>query len=150
MKPTLLATWSVLATLVLIGCDKKEEGNASSAIPAAPTMMDKAKDAAAGAAAAASDQAGKAVETVKEQTKVAVDSAKDAATPLIEEAKGWVTKATDALKANNLTDAKTYIDKLEAAQSQLPQWLQDQIGNLKTLYEAAQAKGLIPGGLKLP
>jgi hypothetical protein len=60
------------------------------------------------------------------------------------QAADWMTKLGDAIKANKLDEAKTYLDKLDGIKGSLsPEW-KSKLDALKTSYEAAKLKGGVP------
>lgn len=66
----------------------------------------------------------------------------DAATTA--QASEWIAKLGDAIKANKLDEAKTYLDKLDAIKGSLsPEW-KAKLDSLKTAYEAARLKNGVP------
>jgi hypothetical protein len=118
---------------------------------AAAKAMEKTKEGAVKVADVAKDTTAKMVDSTKNATSGAADKAKaaaanapgtvaDAAAAGNDKAADWMNRLEDAIKANRLDEAKTYTDKLDAIQANLPDALRDRYAALKKSLDEARAK----------
>jgi len=144
-----------LGAAAMTGCDDKDKKPAEPAKPATPAAGatgDKTLDGAMKQAQDLTKGTPAAVEGAKTAAGDAAKTATDAGAAMMASptaaAPGMLAKLTDAINANKLDEAKTYLDKLTAIRSQLPEPLQKQLDVLQGLYNAAKDKaGAIPAGI---
>jgi hypothetical protein len=152
----------VLAAALVAGCDDKKPTPKVEADKPAMPSMDAMKEKAAAAADATKDAAAKAMEKTKDAGAKVAEGTKDMTASAVDKTKtatadapakvadatatgnamaaDWVAKLEDAIKANKLDEAKTYMDKLESVKANLPENLRQRYEGLKVSYEAAKAK----------
>lgn len=145
----------VLAAALLAGCDDKKptepkvdnktNSNSSTTTDDVSKGINKAvapiksgvNTAADNTKSAATDATKTASNAVTDATK----TASNAATDVKAQATEWTNKVEDAIKANKLDEAKTYMDKLETIKSSLPADMQAKLESLRNAYNAAKLKG---------
>jgi hypothetical protein len=64
-----------------------------------------------------------------------------AATAVPADAQTWITKLEEAVKANKLDEAKTYLDKLDAIKDKLPAEWKTKLDAAKAAYDAKKLTG---------
>ena len=144
MRKELRVASAVLAAVVFVGCDSKEETTTPAPPPVAPqssnTVSDQVKDATANvqnAAANAENAAKNAASNAQAQANTAVANATDAVQEKLKQVGQYIADKKYDLADSTLTE-------VEKAKPSLPQTLQTQIDALRQQLNAAKATG---GGL---
>jgi hypothetical protein len=138
----LLASFVLVAGMVFVGCEKKEDSNKD---------VKQAADKTAG-------QAADALDKTKSNVNSGIDQAKDAAKEgakaeaanmesLQKTIDDLIAKAKDAVKDKKWSDAENYIAQIKTMETKLPQSAQDMINkNLADVQKMIDAgKQLTPG-----
>jgi DNA anti-recombination protein RmuC len=135
---------------IMIGCEESSAPNTAAPAGGLQQATQTAGEHAAQTGAAVEKKAGEVKEKAGEVKDHAAAVADSAQASLIEKAKPLIEEAQKFIKENKLDSAQGIITKLEEIKPKLPQSMQGQIDNLKSLLEKAKAAGGALKDVKLP
>jgi flagellum-specific peptidoglycan hydrolase FlgJ len=136
----------IVAGLVLVGCEKKEDSS-KDVNQAANKTANQAADSLNKAKSNVNEGADKAKDAAKDAANQATDAAKSNMDAVQKQIDDLINKAKDAVKDKKWSDAENYIAQIKTMEANLPQAAQDKINaNLADVQKMIDAgKQMTPG-----